>query len=126
MNRTQENADHLGRSGMSFMTCSPEGHQADQADDQYTYLGVFCTRTEHLNAAFDKLEAAGKRALSAMQSCSSNLGIFGIHMHCSLVLGQPVFSCGCGVWGFERSRLFSQMVETHTACAQVCSQIVFL
>ena len=66
-------------------------------------------------AAIEKLAAAGKRALFAMQYRCSELGLDDTLLRCSLFssLVQPVLSYSCEMWCLERSSLFLQMNTVH-------------
>ena len=83
--------------------------------DHYTYLGVVLHKSGCFKAAIEKLAAAGKRALFAMQYRCSELGLNDTHLRCSLFssLVQPVLSYSCEVWCLERSSLLSQMNTVH-------------
>jgi len=91
------------------------GCQALRIVDHYTYLGVVLHKSGCCKAAIEKLAAAGKRALFAMQYRCSELGLNDTHLLCSLFssLVQPVLSYSCEVWCLERSSLFSQMNTVH-------------
>ena len=91
------------------------GGQALLVVDHCTYLGVVLHKLGCFKAAIDKLAAAGKRALYAMQYRCSELGLNDTHLCCSLFssLVQPVLSYGCEVWCLQRSSLFSQMNTVH-------------
>jgi len=84
------------------------GGQALRIVDHYTYLGIVLHKSGCFKAAIEKLAAAGKRALFAMQYRCSELGLDDTYLRCSLFssLVQPVFSCGCEVWCLERPSLF--------------------
>ena len=83
--------------------------------DQYTYLGIVMHKGGHVKAVIDKLAAASKHALFALQSRCSELGLYDIHLRCSLFssLVQPILSYGCWIWGLEKPYLFSQMNTIH-------------
>ena len=68
--------------------------------EQYTYLGFVLHKSGSFKAAIEKLAAAGKRALFAMQYRCSDLGLHDPRLRCSLFssLVQPVLSYGCEVW----------------------------
>ena len=91
------------------------GGQALRIVDHYTYLGIVLHKSGCFKAAIEKLAAAGKRALFAMQYRCSELGLDDKHLRCSLFssLVQPVLSYGCEVWCLERPSLFSQMNSVH-------------
>ena len=91
------------------------GGRALRIVDHYTYLGIVLHKSGCFKAAIEKLAAAGKRALFAMQYRCSELGLDDTHLCCSLFssLVQPVLSYGCDVWCLERSSLFSQMNTVH-------------
>ena len=91
------------------------GGQALRIVDHYTYLGIVLHKSGCFKAAIEKLAAAGKRALFAMQYRCSELGLEDTHLRCSLFssLVQPVLSYGYEVWCLERLSLFSQMKTVH-------------
>ena len=91
------------------------GHQALQIVDQYVYLGIVLHKRGGFKPAVQKLAAAGKRAVFAMQQRCADLGIQDIALRCSLFssLVQPVLSYGCEIWGLEQQRLWSPLTSIH-------------
>ena len=84
--------------------------------EQYTYLGIVLHKSGSFKAAIEKLAAAGKRALFAMQYRCSDLGLHDPRLRCSLFssLVQPVLSYGCEVWGLEKPYMFQRLNAVHT------------